>query len=141
VVVTTGMLIAAFTGLCERWVPGCPSIPDYRGRITMRSSVRLATPFAGVVALTLVAAGCWRSGEVEDAAAQTAKKTLEGTGTERTVESQQHVIVQDTKKVIDANTGQVIKAEETKTPVTITVQRTTERKVEVNSGETKKTVK
>jgi len=40
-----------------------------------------------------------------------------------------------------ADTGQVLKTEETKTPVTITEQKTTERKVEVNSGETKKTVK
>jgi hypothetical protein len=66
---------------------------------------------------------------------------VKGAGTERTVESKRHVIVQDTKKVIDTDTGQVLKTEETKTPVTITEQKTTERKVEVNSGETKKIVK
>jgi hypothetical protein len=109
----------------------------------MRSYVRLATYLVGILSLTLGVAGCWRGGEVEEAATQTAKEALgvKGTGTERTVESQRNVIVQDTKKVIDADTGQVLKTEETKTPVTITEQKTTERKVEVNSREMKKTVK
>jgi hypothetical protein len=109
----------------------------------MRSYLRLATLFAGVCTLTLVAVGCRRGGDVEEAASQSAKEALgvKGTGTERSIESQRHVIVQDTKKVIDADTGQILKSEETKTPVTVTQQKTIESKVDVNSGETKKTVK
>ena len=109
----------------------------------MRSYIRLAPLLAGILSLSLAVAGCWRGGDDEEAATQTAKEALgvKGTGTERTIESQRHVIVQDTKKVIDADTGQVLKTEETKTPVTVTEQKTTERKVDVDSGETKKTVK
>jgi hypothetical protein len=109
----------------------------------MRSYIRLATLFAGVFTLTLVAVGRRRGGDAEEAATQSAKEALgvKETGTERAIESQRHVVVQDTKKVIDADTGEVLKTEETKTPVTITEQKTTERKVEVNSRETKKTVK
>jgi hypothetical protein len=105
----------------------------------MRSYVRRAALLGGILSMSLGVVGCWKGGEVEE----TAKEALggKGTGTERTVESQQHVIVQDTKKVIDSDTGQVLKTEETKTPVTITEQRTTERNVEVKSGETKKTIK
>jgi hypothetical protein len=107
----------------------------------MRSDSRLARLFAAVFILawgSRVAAG---AGHTEQAASQTAQETLgvKGTGTERTVESQRRVIVQDTKKVIDADTGQVLKTEETKTPVTVTEQKTVERRVDVTSGETKKT--
>src|SRR4051794_22298607 len=137
------MPIAAFTGLCEGWGPGRGSVRDCCGRTTMRRYLCLATLFVGVCTLTLVAVGCRRGGDVEEAATQSATEALgvKGTGTERTIESQRHVIVQDTKKVVDADTGQVLKTEETKTPVTITEQKTIERKVDVNSGEMKKKIK
>ena len=107
----------------------------------MRSDARLAMLFAGVFILGLGVAGCGGGGDTEQAASQTAQETLgvKGTGTERTVESQRRVIVQDTKKVIDADTGQVLKTEESKTPVTVTERKTVEHKVDVKSGETKKT--
>src|SRR4051794_5483666 len=137
------MPIAAFTGLCEGWGPGRGSVRDCCGRTTMRRYLCLATLFVGVCTLTLVAVGCRRGGDVEEAASQSAKEALgvKETGTARAIESQRHVIVQDTKKVIGADTGQILKSEETKTPVTVTQQKTIESKVDVNSGETKKTVK
>ena len=51
------------------------------------------------------------------------------------------MIVEDTKKVIDAQTGEVLKTQETRTPVTVTEQKTIEHDVNVKPGETKKTVK
>jgi hypothetical protein len=107
----------------------------------MRSDVRPATLFAGLLTLSLGVAGCGGGEGTRESPGQTAKETLgvKGTGTERTVESRRHVIVQDTKNVIDADTGQVLKTEETKMPVTVTEQKTVEHKVDVKSGETKKT--
>ena len=50
------------------------------------------------------------------------------------------MIVEDTKKVIDPKTGEVLKTQETRTPVTVTEQKTVEHDVNVKPGETKTTV-
>src|SRR4051812_48755983 len=116
--------------------------PYVRGRIIMRNTVRLATFSVGLVACTLLAAGCGR-GRDEDSATQQAREALgiKEAGKERTVESKRDVIVEDTKKVIDAKTGEVLKTQETRTPVTVTEQKTIEHDVNVKPGETQKTVK
>lgn len=107
----------------------------------MRIEVRPSRLVAGVFTLALGVAGCSGGDETQDAATQTAREALgvKKQGTEHAVESQRRVIVQDTKKVIDADTGQVLKTEETKTPVTVTEQKTVEHQVDVKTGETKKT--
>ncbi|MFO0890213.1 MAG: hypothetical protein U0790_13870 [Isosphaeraceae bacterium] len=51
------------------------------------------------------------------------------------------MIVQQTTKVIDRQTGEVLKTEETDTPVRITEEKTVERDVDVNRGEPQKVVK
>src|SRR4051794_5051518 len=108
----------------------------------MPRQVNLAAPFIGLLALPLLLAGCGRHDE-DTATTQYAKDTLgvKEAGKERSVESKRQVIVEDTKKVIDANTGEVLKTEDTKTPVTITEQKTIERDVKVKPGATQKTVK
>jgi hypothetical protein len=138
----TGRATVAFARLREERGPGRDSGVDGCGRNTMRSDVRPAPLLAGALTLALAAAGCGSGGDTQEAVTQTARETVgvKGSGTERTVESRRHVIVQDTKKVIDADTGQVLKTEETKTPVTVTEKKTVEHKVDVKTGETKKTV-
>jgi hypothetical protein len=108
----------------------------------MRSSLRSVLLYAGLITLVFLSEGCGRDRD-ETAATQQAREALgvKETGKERTVESKRSVIVEDTKKVIDAETGQVLKTQETKTPVTITEQKTVEHDVNVKSGETQKTVK
>jgi len=109
----------------------------------MRSITRFATLSVGLVGLVLLSAGCGRGRDAEDSATQQAREALgvKDTAKERTVETRRSVIVEDTKKVIDAQTGEVLKSQETRTPVTVTEQKTVEHDVNVKPGETKKTVK
>lgn len=103
----------------------------------MRYLNRLTATFALLSASAILLAGCDQGVDVEDTAEQSAREALgvDGDGTERTVETQRDVIVQDTTQVIDAQTGEVIKTEETQTPVTITQEKTVERDVDVDTGE------
>jgi hypothetical protein len=109
----------------------------------MRCTLRSGSLSVGLVILALLAAGCRRDEGVEGSATREAREAVgvRETGKVRTVESKRSVIVEDTKKVIDAQTGQVLKTEQTKTPVTITEQKTVEHNVDVKTGETSKTVK
>jgi hypothetical protein len=109
----------------------------------MRCTLRSVWLSVGLVILALLAAGCRRAGDVEGSATREAREAVgvRETGKERSVESSRSVIVEDTKRVIDAETGQVLKTEETKTPVTITEKKTVEHSLDVKTGETSKTVK
>ena len=106
----------------------------------MRSSIHFATLSVGLISFTLLAAGCRRGEDVEGSPTQQAREALgvKEAGKERTVESKRSVIVEDTKKVIDAQTGEVLKTQETRTPVTVTEQKTVEHDVNVKPGRRKR---
>jgi hypothetical protein len=102
-----------------------------------------ALGLAGLLTLTLAALGCEQRTEVKDTPEQSAREALGvgERGPERTVESRRDVVVEDTTRVIDAKTGEVLKAEETRTPVTITEEKTVDRDVNVQAGPAQEAVK
>ncbi len=103
---------------------------------------RISALFVGLFAVAAFV-GCEKGADVEDTAAQSAEEAvgLSGDdGTERTVSQQEDVLVKDTTEVIDRDTGEVIKTEETVTPVTVQKEKTVETDVDVDTGETTTTV-
>jgi len=109
----------------------------------MREKIRSSRFVLSFISMALFLGGCRKEADIEDTPQQAAREALgvkEGSK-ERTTEARRDVIVQETTKVIDPSTGQVIKTEETRTPVTITEQKTVDRDVDVNAGASKTVVK
>lgn len=80
-------------------------------------------------------AGC--SGESDNVAEQTAGQAVgvqSGSKTIKGEEVKRSVIVQEEKKVVDANTGEVISDKKTTTPVTITEEKQVKTNVKVDAG-------
>jgi hypothetical protein len=113
------------------------------GDEAMRVTTRYPLLFGGLFVLTSVVAGCENGFDRKESPEEAAREAV-GTKErrqERTTEAKRDVIVEDTTKVIDRDTGQVLKTEQTKTPVTVTEEKTTEHDLNVRSGESQKTVK
>ena len=105
----------------------------------IHSLLRHASPLALMIAL----GGCEQGIDVENTPEQSAKEALgveDTDSSQRTIQQERDVIVKDTTEVIDAKTGEVIKTEETKTPVTITKEKTIEQDVNVDAGKPETTV-
>src|SRR4051812_33448386 len=88
-------------------------------------------------------AGC-QDDASKDPAAATAQEALgitPGKESEKSVEKSTDVIVQDTKKVIDAKTGEVISEKTKSTPVTVQQAKEVKTEVDVKVGQPQSTVK
>ncbi len=109
----------------------------------MRDKIRLISFVTCFVSLSLILGGCRKEADIEDTPEQAAIEALgvKQGSKERTTEARRNVVVQETTKVIDPSTGQVIKTEETRTPVTITEQKSVDRDVDVNAGDSKTVIK
>lgn len=99
--------------------------------------------FSLAVALTLPAvlgglAGC--KNDAETPAAKSAEEALgvdpNSSRSNRTVVDKHNVIVEDTKKVTDAKTGEVLSEKTVSTPVTIEQQKSEKTDVKVKVGDT-----
>lgn len=109
----------------------------------MNPFLRSALRYSSFLALVLLLGGCEQGVDVEDTPEQSAQEALgieDTDATSRTIEQERDVIVRDTTKVLDADTGEVITTEQTETPVSIIQEKTIERDVNVDAGETETTV-
>lgn len=103
---------------------------------------RFATLWAALFSFAAFV-GCEQGVDVEDTPEQSAQEAFgidDSSGTSQTIERQDEVIVRDSTEVIDPDSGQTVKTEETLTPVTVTEEKTVETDVNVDTGETTTTV-
>lgn len=104
----------------------------------MTRMTRFSILWAALFSFTALV-GCEQGLDVEDTPEQSAQEAFgidEGGDTQQTtIERQDDVIVRDTTEVIDPDTGQTVKTEETETPVTVTEEKTIETDVNVDTGE------
>lgn len=105
------------------------------------------SPGAHFVACSLIAcglaAGCHKNEPVEETPAEAARQALgvqEQEGKEKSVEVKRDVLVKQTTEVVDQQTGEVITTEKKVTPVTVEKEKTVDTDVNVNVGDTQKTV-
>ena len=107
------------------------------------ASSRIALCLGHLVIAALVA-GCGGSapgdGETPAEAAREALGVQAPGGTDRTLETQRKVDVIEETTVVDRETGEVITTEKEVTPVTVTKEKQIETDVDVNVGDTVKTV-
>jgi hypothetical protein len=106
--------------------------------------------FAKLAACTLVlgiggfAAGCSQRATVEETPAEAARQAVgitdDDQGKERSTAEERNVLVEKTTKVTDAKTGEVITTEKEVTPVTVKKEKTIDTDVNVDVGNTTKTV-
>jgi hypothetical protein len=104
--------------------------------------------FAKLAACTLtiggLAAGCNHQATVEETPAEAARQAVGITdaseGKEKTTAQERNVLVEQTTKVTDAKTGEVITTEKEVTPVTVKEEKTVDTDVNVDVGNTTKTV-
>lgn len=109
----------------------------------MMRSIRSAALFAVLIAwMALVGCGHERAvtdESAEDAAREAVGIAEDGSRPEKTVEERRDLIVEKTERVIDQKTGQVLEEEKSRTPVTITREKTVETDVNVKTGDTQTT--
>ena len=88
-------------------------------------------------------AGCQddASNDPAAASAQEALGITPGKETKKSVETSTDVIVQDTQKVIDAKTGEVLREKTKSTPVTVQKEKEVKTDVEVKVGDSQTTDK
>jgi hypothetical protein len=96
-----------------------------------------------MLALGGFAAGCNKGEKLDESPAEAAKQA-EGVnnneGTRDTVTDRKNVVVDESTKVIDPDTGKVTTTEEKQTPVTIDKKEKVDTDTDVNVGDTEKKV-
>jgi len=109
----------------------------------MRHPQRIALLSAGLLTIGGFVAGCNRDEHLTDSPAEAARQAVGADGkdgTENTTETRRDVIVEKTTKVTDRQTGEVIATEKEVTPVTVEREKKVNTDVNVNVGDTTKTV-